>query len=241
MQIRNRKLFGQDFTLIELLTVIAIIMILVALLLPVLGRVRKKAMIVKCISNEKQIGVAVSDYLSDADNIYPRVGGSWLGLAGVHSENAATYVEGEDGERPLNSYLSYEFDVLRCPLDKGDQHKKQGNSCFEFYGVSYMGAQESGGRKRWYGIKYIFAQSSAPFPRMRMSKVESPTEKVVLADCPFYRNRDMTVDKNRWHHDKLMRRFAVLWADGHVAEFTFPLLTCSKSNQDNITNGWGYY
>src|SRR3954463_10193494 len=59
------------FTLIELLIVIAIIAILAALLLPVLGRARESGRSAACLSNLHQIGIALQLYVQDNENILP--------------------------------------------------------------------------------------------------------------------------------------------------------------------------
>jgi prepilin-type N-terminal cleavage/methylation domain-containing protein/prepilin-type processing-associated H-X9-DG protein len=59
------------FTLIELLVVIAIIAILAAILFPVFAKVREKARAIACVSNEKQIGLAFTQYIQDNDEKFP--------------------------------------------------------------------------------------------------------------------------------------------------------------------------
>ncbi|MDR3710944.1 MAG: DUF1559 domain-containing protein [Capsulimonadaceae bacterium] len=59
------------FTLIELLVVIAIIAILAAILFPVFATAREKARQTSCASNEKQLGVAMMQYVQDYDEAYP--------------------------------------------------------------------------------------------------------------------------------------------------------------------------
>jgi prepilin-type N-terminal cleavage/methylation domain-containing protein/prepilin-type processing-associated H-X9-DG protein len=59
------------FTLIELLVVIAIIAILAAILFPVFARAREKARQSSCLSNLKQIALAVLMYAEDYDECLP--------------------------------------------------------------------------------------------------------------------------------------------------------------------------
>jgi len=61
----------RGFTLIELLVVIAIIAILAAILFPVFAQARDKARQSTCISNAKQIALAIAQYLQDYDERFP--------------------------------------------------------------------------------------------------------------------------------------------------------------------------
>ncbi len=60
------------FTLIELLVVIAIIAILAAILFPVFAQAKAAAKKTSAVSNQKQIGLAVIQYMADADDTFPR-------------------------------------------------------------------------------------------------------------------------------------------------------------------------
>lgn len=78
----------RGFTLVELLVVISIIALLVALLLPALKLARETAQTAACLSNERQMGIALMGYVSENDG-YLSFGhgdtGTWMQvLTGAH-------------------------------------------------------------------------------------------------------------------------------------------------------------
>jgi prepilin-type N-terminal cleavage/methylation domain-containing protein/prepilin-type processing-associated H-X9-DG protein len=85
---RNRS---NGFTLIELLVVIAIIASLAAILFPVFAKAREKARQASCESNERQVGLAILQYVQDFDEHFPtgeqftgnNGAGSGIGWAGT--------------------------------------------------------------------------------------------------------------------------------------------------------------
>lgn len=99
------------FTLIELLVVIAIIGVLAALLMPTLGRAKEAGRATACLSNLRQIGVALQIYVDENNNRLPIMRDRPPGT-NAQATNAFPSVE-----TVLASQLG-NLQVLRCPSDR---------------------------------------------------------------------------------------------------------------------------
>ncbi len=122
------------FTLVELLTVIAIIGVLAAMLTLVVGKVRASAHSAKCVSNLRQLGVATGLYAADNKGEIPYA--NYYMESNVRAtDKLAPYVDVKfpsTAELTANTILPP--DPFRCPA--ADHPAKSGNK--SHYGKNFF-------------------------------------------------------------------------------------------------------
>ena len=96
----------KGFTLIELLVVISIIALLLSILLPTLGRARESAKKVVCLSNMRQMGIAVQCYLMECSDHLP--------------PSSCRISDPDDYWLRILAKYTGETLLFRCPGDKAD-------------------------------------------------------------------------------------------------------------------------
>jgi prepilin-type N-terminal cleavage/methylation domain-containing protein/prepilin-type processing-associated H-X9-DG protein len=110
------------FTLIELLVVLAIISILAALIFPTVAKTKEAARATACLSNLRQIGIALQLYTQDNNNRLPIMRDRSFDTNAPPATNELPRVD-----VVLSNYLGA-AEVLRCPSDRKQIYLKTGSS-----------------------------------------------------------------------------------------------------------------
>ena len=112
-----KRLHSAGFTLIELLIVIAIIAMLFSLFMPSIQTAIQKAKSAKCVSNLRQIGIAVQQYIADPEN-----GHQFPPIYNISTTNSAVTSTASSNSvlQPLACLANYgvTMELLTCPSDR---------------------------------------------------------------------------------------------------------------------------
>ncbi|RYX83479.1 DUF1559 domain-containing protein [bacterium] len=214
----NKK--SKAFTLIELLVVIAIIAILAAILFPVFAQARERARRASCLSNMKQLGMALQMYVDDYDNLVPP---REYTIAGDANYDYQLFVGGKrkKGTSGATAVWYPEFGLLQ-PYIKSVQVTTCPSSTDlnirQPYEISAPGQPQGYG----YNQSYLFPGTNPP---PNTVAIEKPSETVFLTDSAYALNAStLQTWTGNWApsvgyptvHGRHQGFANIAWADGHA-------------------------
>ncbi|RRJ96117.1 prepilin-type N-terminal cleavage/methylation domain-containing protein [Opitutaceae bacterium TAV4] len=190
------------FTLVELLTVIAIIGILAGILIPVVGTVRAKARMSTSLSNLRQLGTAVQIFITDNRGTLP-----------VNSSSHSTHYWYRELWKII--YGDRTRPAIPPTPDTGERYTSLLSGT-----VFYTPLMEMDAGARSFGFspylnEFVGTAPSIPATPLRIERIANPPRTLMIADS---KNMDL------YTKDLMPRnngQVHCLFVDGHVAKL-FP-------------------
>jgi prepilin-type N-terminal cleavage/methylation domain-containing protein/prepilin-type processing-associated H-X9-DG protein len=238
----NKEPQRNAFTLIELLVVIAIIAILAALLFPALAKAKGQGYRIRCLSNLRQLALAMHMYHQDHNDTFPSAEDSqgllsksdWIPWTAYQTDIAQDGTFRNYPSQGLLPYLGHvSRDLFTCPADRMLPIHRQ-KETFPFFPFSYTlstakfaqyDAQSNPARLD-HGMATAFCPSGngpgAGWHYFKVSGLKQPSSKIMFADEQT-RLEIASLRFSigwRWDEDPISPlhngKGSVAFADGHV-------------------------
>jgi prepilin-type N-terminal cleavage/methylation domain-containing protein/prepilin-type processing-associated H-X9-DG protein len=213
----------QGFTLVELLTVIAIISILAGILIPVSLNARRLGRQTRCAANLRQISVQLLSYAQENRGVtivaYDKTQkATWQTLLAMRDGTYEYLTKQKPGK-------DADYGIWRCPENEAQENVVSGNSIGEEHG-SY-GINGWANSDETQGTRYTGA---------RVAAIANPSKLYMLTEACYFRmepektNGQGTTPANLYTSGPSYLRYAhggklnMVYADGHLELLDGPLL-----------------
>ena len=214
---RRHRMSVAGFTLVELLTVIAIIGILAGILIATVGPIREKARLATCLSNLRQIGAGAALVVADNRGLLPNRLDS---LNNPRNIEPYLYPQG----RPVDG------GVFHCPSADSDKTSSLGAQLGETYlGLSY-------GRNNALGSATV---------GLRLAQIQNPSKRMLAIESNTWNFSQVNVT-DRFaprHHgpptqaNPLGEMANILFIDGHVESRVMSMNPIDQAEWDELGTG----
>jgi prepilin-type processing-associated H-X9-DG protein/prepilin-type N-terminal cleavage/methylation domain-containing protein len=240
----------RGFTIVELLVVVGILLLLIGILLPVLAGARRQARELKCVTNLRTLGQAMTHYARMSDGYYP---GCYVTITGYTSKVVWA--------PRLRACMSGSRDAFLCPERDPERFawsdRPQGSTGVApaamvgygytlgermlgfqtpfSYGYNWIG----GGRLRALGANVNGSTNSDPPQKeVRVTHTKFPSEMIALCDSDGDGSGDAAIAPyldNDGPPGTIHRGGAnVLFCDGHVRWYDRKEITVPASNDPSV-------
>ena len=226
---------AQGFTLIEILIVVAVLAVLLAILLPCLGKARIQARRIQCQGNLRNIVQGYDMYLGDNNEMYYTLRMEGNTVIGKNAEYTFGGWKGSENtiKRPVNRYTDTAInvhdantaEVFWCPSDRGG-HEYYPDRTFNSTGNSYQANPALTNRELmveagwypepWREINQLIRSRS---PKKR-TNVSQPSRVIFMGDYHWADQWDATWYEctyqalHNWHGKR--HYFNMAFVDGHI-------------------------